>query len=362
VATLATVKFEVTEHVTRSSRHATHYLACGDDDAPLILFLHGWPELSLSWRHQLRCFADLGFRAIAPDMRGYGRSTVHAKKEDYAVEPIVADMIELLDSLERDAAFWVGHDWGAPIVWAIAQHHSARVHGVANLCVPYLPNGFAIENLLPLVDRTLYPADAYPVGQWDYHVHYEENFDRACAAFDADPRATVKALLRRGDPSGRGRPSRAAKVRRYGGWFGAADRAPDLPFDTDVLDEESLDGYAGALARNGFFGPVAWYVNAAANTAYAKRAPNRGTLVVPVLFFHALHDYVCETVDSRLAEPMRASCDDLTEIVLPTGHWMAQERPELVNAGLARWLGRKFPNYWHPLAKPLVPHHPDSST
>ena len=347
------MKFEVSVHVTRSPRHTTHYLSCGAEDAPLIFFLHGWPELSISWRHQLRCFAHLGFRAIAPDMRGYGGSTVHARKEDYAVELIVADMIELLDSLHRDAAFWVGHDWGAPIVWGIAQFHAPRVHGVANLCVPYLPDGFAIENLLPLVDRTLYPTDVHPVGQWDYQLYYEENFDRACAAFNADPRATVKALFRKGDPSGRGRPSRAAKVRQYGGWFGSADRAPDLPLDTDVLDEEALDAYAGALARNGFYGPDAWYVNADANIAYARRAPNGAALVMPVLFFHALHDYVCETVDSRLAEPMRESCADLTEIVLPTGHWMAQERPELVNAGLARWLGCKFPDHWHHLINPL---------
>ena len=347
------MRFEITEHVSRSPRHATHYLSCGDDEAPLILFLHGWPELSVSWRHQLRCFAQLGFRAVAPDMRGYGGSTVHARKEDYAVELIVADMVELLDSLGRQAAFWVGHDWGAPIVWSLAQHHAPRVHGVASLCVPYLPEGFSIGNLLPLVDRTLYPADTHPAGQWDYHLYYEESFEQACAAFEADPRATVKALFRRGDPRGRGKPSRTASVRHHGGWFGSAGRAPDLPLDAAVLDEEALGAYADALARNGFFGPDAWYMNAAANTAYAKRAPNGGALAMPVLFFHALHDYVCETVDSRLAEPMRASCRDLTEIALPTGHWMAQERPELVNAGLARWLGRKFPNHWHPLADPL---------
>lgn len=348
------MKFEVTEHVTRSPRHSTHYLSSGDEDAPLILFLHGWPELSISWRHQLRCFAALGFRAVAPDMRGYGGSTVHANKEDYEVERIVADMLELLDSLGRDAAFWVGHDWGAPIVWGLAQHHPARVHGVASLCVPYLPNGFVIENLLPLVDRTVYPADTHPVGQWDYLLYYEENFDLACAAFDADPRATIKALFRRGNPARRRKPSPTSNVRQSGGWFGGAGRAPDVALDAGVLDEEALDAYAGALAANGFFGPNAWYMNAPANAAYAKRAPNGGALAMPVLFFHGLYDYTCETVDSSLAEPMRASCADLTEIVLPTGHWMAQERPELVNAGLARWLGCKFPTHWHHLANPLA--------
>ena len=346
------MRYEVTEHIAKTPRHATHYLSCGGDDAPLIVFVHGWPELSISWRHQLRCFAELGFRAVAPDMRGYGKSTVHPTTADYAVEHIVADMLDLLGSLGRDAAFWVGHDWGASIVWGLAQHHSERVIGVASLCVPYHPEGFAIGNLLPLIDRSVYPVDEYPVGQWDYHLYYEESFDAARAAFDADPRATVKALFRKGTPAGRGKPARSAMVRRNGGWFGPAGRAPDVPRDADLLTEEDLDAYAGALAANGFFGPDAWYMNAAANTEYARRAPGGGRLTMPVLFFHGLYDYVCETVDSRLAEPMRASCADLTELVLPTGHWMAQERPELVNAGLARWLGQRFPSHWHPLVEP----------
>jgi len=84
--------FPVTEHVVETDRHRTFYLACGAEDGPLIVFVHGWPELSVSWRHQLPCFASLGFRAIAPDMRGYGRSSVYARHEDYALEHSVADM------------------------------------------------------------------------------------------------------------------------------------------------------------------------------------------------------------------------------------------------------------------------------
>jgi pimeloyl-ACP methyl ester carboxylesterase len=103
--------FAVTDHAVKTGRHTSFYLACGARDAPSIVFVHGWPELSISWRHQLPCFAALGFRAIAPDMRGYGRSTAHPRQEDYAQEHIVADMIELLDSLGQDKAIWVGHDW-----------------------------------------------------------------------------------------------------------------------------------------------------------------------------------------------------------------------------------------------------------
>jgi pimeloyl-ACP methyl ester carboxylesterase len=155
----------------------------------------------------------------------------------------------------------------------------------------------------------------------------------------------VKALFRKGNPEGRGKPARTAAVRKAGGWLGGA-AWPDLPRDADVLTEQDLDSYVAALTRNGFFGPDSWYMNGKANGAYAKRAPNSGRLAMPVLFLHGLHDYTCETVNSRLAEPMRAHCADLTEVVVKSGHWMAQERPVEVNAALARWLATRLADDW----------------
>jgi pimeloyl-ACP methyl ester carboxylesterase len=92
-------RMSITEHTAKTNRHTTFYLAAGPDDGPLVIFAHGWPELSISWRHQLPALAALGLRAIAPDMRGYGRSSVYDRHGDYAQEHIVHDMLELLDSL-----------------------------------------------------------------------------------------------------------------------------------------------------------------------------------------------------------------------------------------------------------------------
>ena len=338
--------FPVTDHVVKTARHTSFYLACGAADAPPIIFVHGWPELSISWRHQLPCFAALGFRAIAPDMRGYGRSSVYPRHEDYTLEQITADMIELLDSLGHAKAIWVGHDWGSPVVWSVASHHPDRCHGVANLCVPYFPKGFGPRAVADLIDRAIYPAAEFPAGQWEYQLFYRENFEKAHAAFEADVEATVKALFRKGDPAGQGKPSRTAFVRKDGGWFGGRPAAPDLPRDTDVLTEADFRTYAAALKRNGFFGPDSWYMNPEANAAYAETSVNDGRLDMPVLFLHGQYDYTCETVTSRLAEPMRQGCPDLTEAVVPTGHWMAQENPVAVNAALARWIATKLPSVW----------------
>src|SRR5262245_19464405 len=95
---------DVAEHTMSTARHTTGYIACGGEDRPLLIFVHGWPELSLSWCHQLPCFASLGFCAVAPDLRGYGRSSVYQDHASYALEHIVQDMLELLDALGRAKA------------------------------------------------------------------------------------------------------------------------------------------------------------------------------------------------------------------------------------------------------------------
>jgi pimeloyl-ACP methyl ester carboxylesterase len=342
-------EFQLESRFHKSARHTTHYLAAGPVDGPLLVFVHGWPELSLSWRHQLPVFAGLGFRVVAPDMRGYGQSSVYRDHAAYAQSEVIADMLELVDGLDCERAVWVGHDWGSPTVWNLARLRPARCAGVANLCVPY----FALENglagLLPHIDRAIYPAQEFPYGQWDYMKFYEENFARATTVFEADPYLTVKLLFRKGDPAAAGLPAFTAAVRRNGGWFGPLAAAPDLPRDEDVVTEQDLRIYADALRRNGFFGPDSYYMNHAANAALVASAPE--PLAMPVLFLHARYDYVCETVKSRLADPMRARCRDLTERIVDSGHWMAQEQPRAVNAALAHWLATRLGAIWpHPAA------------
>jgi pimeloyl-ACP methyl ester carboxylesterase len=217
---------------------------------------------------------------------------------------------------------------------------------VANLCVPYFAKGFAPQNRIELVDRTIYPETQFPAGQWEYMLFYEENFERARAGFEADVKASIKAMFRAGSADGKGRPAVTAHVRNNGGWFGPLNRAPDFPRDTSVLSEEDLHRYASALERNGFFGPDSWYMNAQRNIEYAEDAKQGGRIALPALFLHAAYDYVCATVDTRLADPMREMCSDLTEATVLSGHWMAQERPVDVNAALAKWLAVKFPELW----------------
>ena len=338
---------QITEHTCSIGSHEMFYLAAGPEGGPLVIFAHGWPEFGYSWRHQLPALGGLGFRAIAPDLRGHGRSTVYSRTEDYSLEKHVADLIGLLDSFGRERAVWVGHDWGAAVIWSLASHHPERCHAGANLCVPYAVLDGGVASAIALVDRNVYPEEEYPAGQWDYQLFYQEDFERACTVFEANVENTIKALFRSTfGPDGRDKPAITAAIRRDGGWFGGADVAPDLPRDDGVLSEADLEAYVTAFARSGFFGSCSFYMNHDANAAYAARAANDGVIEMPILFLTAAHDYVCETVASRLPEPMREHCRDLTEYTVNSGHWMAQEKPVDVNNALVHWLASSVPDVW----------------
>ncbi|MCB2047542.1 MAG: alpha/beta hydrolase [Novosphingobium sp.] len=341
---MSDTRYPITEHVAKSDRHTTFYLACGPEQGTPVIFCHGWPELSITWRRQLAVLGALGFRAIAPDMRGYGRSSTYEDIAAYCQREIAADMIELLDSLGAQKAVWVGHDWGTPVVWSIAQHHPDRCLGVAGVCIPYLPAGFVFDELVRLVDRTTYPEEDYPVGQWDYWLYYAESLDEAAAATGENPYRTVKLTFRAGDPAARGAVAPSARMRANGGFKGIGEF--DVPIDERVIDEQEARAYAAALERNGFRGPDSWYLNSEANAAYAQEARANWRLGFPVLFVHADYDPVAQSLDLPIAEPMKEYCDNLTEEVIAAGHWVAQEKPQELNAALVRWLAVQLPEIW----------------
>ena len=120
--------------------HSTIELATGINmhvaeagEGAAVVFCHGFPELWYSWRHQLPVVAEAGFRAIAPDMRGYGGTDAPANADDDTQELICADMVALLDALEIESAVFVGHDWGGAVVWNMAKQHPARCRAVAGI-------------------------------------------------------------------------------------------------------------------------------------------------------------------------------------------------------------------------------------
>lgn len=328
----------LTSRTFTSVRNTTHYWGSGPSDGPLIIFLHGWPENALIWRAQMEAFAAEGWRCIAPDLRGYGSSSVPAANDAYATKEIVEDMAELHDHLGGKAAIWVGHDWGSPIAGSVAAHYPKRSRGLALISLPYFPNGFALPNLIPLVNRQLYPADKYPDGQWDYYRFYITHFDQSVSDMEADLQATLASLYRPGNPASVGKLSPSAGFTANGGRYGAEHRAPAMQPDFSLWPQADFDALVTAFKTTGFRPCNAYYLNDEANIAYAHTAAGGGSLLQPVLFINGEYDSNCNINLSRLGEPMRNACNNLSVVDLPAGHWLPLERKTELIAAIRSWI------------------------
>ena len=324
-----------------SPRHTTRYLEAGPANGPLMLFLHGWPQIGLMWRSQLEAFASEGWHCIAPDMRGYGGSSVPTASDAYTLNEIVDDMVELHNHLGAKPAVWVGHDWGSPVAGALAAHHAARSRGVVLISVPYLPDSFALPNLVPLIDRQLYPVDQYPDGQWDYYRLYLTHFDQTVSDMEADIPATLASMFRRGNPASAGKVSPSALLTRNGGRYGSAHRAPATPPDPALWPPADFDTLVQAFRTAGFRGANSWYLHGPANIAYSHTAPDGGRLSQPVLFLNSNWDAICDINRSRLGEPMRSSCKDLSVTNMEAGHWLPLERKTQLVQAIRTWIETK---------------------
>ncbi len=211
---------------------------------PLVLMCHGFPESWYSWRHQLSALAEAGWRAVAPDMRGYGQTDRPEEIEKYTLFHLVGDMVGILDALGEEKAVIVGHDWGAPVAWRAALLRPDRFRGVAGLSVPFLPRApLPPTRAMPRTDRSQF-----------YMLYFQEP-GVAEAEFEQDPRHTIRTLLfsGSGDAPPRhsdGTPDTApGMVPREGGFLSRRGTPGSLP---GWLTEADVDFYAGEFARTAF--------------------------------------------------------------------------------------------------------------
>ncbi|KAL5355787.1 Alpha/Beta hydrolase protein [Aspergillus floccosus] len=335
----------ITEHnVVYADDKTIHYLAAGPSTGPLIIFIHGWPGTAITWKAEIDAFASVGFRVVAPDMPGYGQSTARRVADDYCQEAIVAGMMALLGDTGRDAAIWVGHDWGAGVTSSVATQHPDVVKALVNLCVPFRTIERGWPGLLPLVNRELYPADQYEFGQWDYMKNYEENFESTIAWMDADVEGFCKAALQPRDAPPTRFNAMMATVRKTG-WMGGMPKPPGVDqTGPPVLPAEVFDSFVRDMQKTGFWPGSAYYLHHARNAEY--NGTREAKLAQPVLFIHATWDTVCDTKTSRLIEPMRESCSNLTEVTVDGGHFVQFEKPDELHAAIFRFIVEELPSEW----------------
>lgn len=300
-------------------------------DGPLVLLCHGFPESWYSWRHQLGALAAAGFRAIAPDMRGYGKSDRPEAIDQYTLFHLVGDMVGLLDALEAPTAVIVGHDWGAPVAWHAALFRPDRFRAVIALSVPFRPRANQRPtSLMPITADSQF-----------YQLYFQEP-GFAESELERDPRATVRAMLYAASGDASGSSAGIGMVPHGGGLLQALDAPPSLPH---WLSESDIDVYAGEFQRTGFTGGLNWYRNIDRN--WELMAPfARARVKVPALYMAGDRDLVVAFpgMDQLLAN-LKNFVPQLHEtIMLPgCGHWTQQERPDEVNAAMIDFL-RGLPN------------------
>jgi pimeloyl-ACP methyl ester carboxylesterase len=299
---------------------------------PLVLLCHGWPELAYSWRHQIPALAAAGYHAVAPDMRGYGGSSVPHDVAAYAITDLVGDMVALVAALGQTRACIVGHDWGASVAWSAAVMRPDLFGAVVAMSVPHRPRNPAAPPL------TLLKA----AGLEDFYWFYFNREGVPEAEFERDIASALRKVLVGGSGDAPGGGAVSLTVPPGSGFL---DRAVDPATLPAWLTEADVETFAAAFRRNGLRGPFNWYRNIDRN--WALLAPFQGAKVRPPALF------IAGTRDGVIASPMgRKALETLADgvpnlrdkVLIPgAGPWIQQERPAEVNAALLRFLAAEYP-------------------
>ncbi|MGH7120527.1 MAG: alpha/beta fold hydrolase [Acetobacteraceae bacterium] len=316
---------EVTHRMIETNAIRLHVAEQGE--GPLIVLCHGFPECWYSWRHQLPALAKAGFRAVAPDLRGYGRSDRPEEVEKYTILHDIGDIVGLVDALGARPAVIAGHDIGATIAWQAALLRPDRFRAVIALSVPFRPRAFGGS----VPPTTLMPRNEDAVF---YQLFLQT--PEAEAALERDLRRTFRSLLYSlsGD-----------RPRTVGGGGFAGGMVPRKgPSLTDPaalpswVTESDIDVYVAEFTRSGFRGPLAWWRNI--DRSWELLSPFAGAAVtVPALYIAGDRDFV-PTVFSQFIMEQPAMVPKLRPtIMLPgCGHWTEQERAPQVSAAMIDFL------------------------
>jgi pimeloyl-ACP methyl ester carboxylesterase len=311
----------VTERTIETNGVQLHTLEAGEPGAPVVVLAHGFPELAYSWRHQIPALAAAGYHVLAPDQRGYGGSSRPDAVEAYDIHQLTADLVGLLDDVGAQRAVWVGHDWGAAVVWNAPLLHPDRVAAVAALSVPVTPR--------PHVAPT--KAWRKIFGENFFYILYFQEPGVADAELNGDPAGFLRRMM--GGSSG----GKDALVRMATpGPEGFIERLTEPDGLPDWISEDDLDRYITEFSRTGFTGGLNWYRNFDRNWQTTPELDG-AKISVPCLFIGGTADPVLSFTPADRASKVISGPN--RQVMLDgAGHWLQQERPDEVNAALLEFL------------------------
>ena len=277
-----------------------------------IVLCHGWPELAYSWRHQIPALVDAGYHVIAPNQRGYGNSSRPDEVTAYDIEHLSGDLVALLDHYGYDDATFVGHDWGAMVVWGLTLLHPARVRRVINLSLPYQERG-----PMPWIEF----MEAVLGGDF-YFVHFNRQPGVADAVLDENAARFLGNLYRKNEPPLEPQPGMAMINLALA----------DAPRGEAVMSDSELEVFVDAFTASGFTGGINWYRNLDRN--WHLLADVDPIIHQPALMVYGARDLV------RPAENLPQFVPNVEVVTLDTGHWIQQELPDATNRAITEWLAR----------------------
>lgn len=293
-------------------------------DGPPVVLCHGFPELGYSWRRQLGPLADAGYRAIAPDQRGYGRTSRPSDIAAYDIHQLTNDLLGLLDHLGEERAVFVGHDWGSIVVWNLALLAPERVEAVVGMSVPFVRR--AQHPPTQLLEQLF--GDT-----WFYMLYFQEP-GVADADLGEDPARAMRRFLCAIDGNVADRDTKALLGARDG--RGMVERLPEPDDIPDWLSQDELKHYVAEFARTGFTGGLNWYRNLDRNWEITPELAE-ASVEPPALFIGGVADPVLMMTPPAT---MRPYVPDLRgEVMIEgAGHWVQQEKPDEVNEALLDFL------------------------
>ncbi|RFZ03031.1 Soluble epoxide hydrolase [Mycobacterium marinum] len=336
----------------------TRIHAVEDGEGPLVILLHGFPESWYSWRHQIPALAAAGYRVVAVDQRGYGRSSKYRVQKAYRIKELVGDVLGVVDACGADKAFAIGHDWGAPVAWTFAWLYPQRCAGVVGISVPFAGRGVIGLPGSPFGEHR--PNDYHLELAGEGRVWYQDYFsaqDGIIAEIEEDVRtwllgltytvsgdgmiAATKAAADAGvdlasmDPIDviRAGPLCMADGARLKDAFVYPETMPAWFTDAD------LDFYTGEFERSGFGGPLSFYHNI--DNDWHDLADQEGKpLSAPALFIGGQYDVGTTWGAEAIARAHEVMSDYRgTHMVADVGHWIQREAPDETNRLLLEFLG-----------------------
>ena len=308
-----------------------HILEAGS--GPLVLLIHGFPELGISWRAQVEALAAAGFHAVAPDMRGYGGTDKPADAADYSILHLVGDMVDLVRALGETQSVVVGHDWGAPVAWHCALTRPDLFRAVFGLSVPFQPRR---SKGPPTAAMT---AISKRLGLGDLYISRFQA-DDAHAVFDADPATALRKMFFAYDGATPDSRQSTGFIPEGQSFISTVPDDATLP---PWMSPEHFAEYVDAFSAGGFKGPLDWYRNLDRNwslTAHLQDA----RITVPAAFVVGERDPVRHYAGQHEAGLKEWIPDLRLQVVVPgAGHWIQQERADEVNRLLVAFLAGLVP-------------------